>query len=97
MPAIDPNDPVWKRIDYSPEKCESKGLNNLIGSALLNKTFREVLLQNPERALQTVSAEGWQSFGDQLTEEERLLVLNHAVGTLRDFAAYMLDGLQSNS
>ena len=97
MPIIEPNDPAWKKIGYLPEKCASKGLNNLIGNALVNKTFRELLLDKPDKALEVVSAKEKQTFGDQLTKKEKLLVLEHSVGTLRAFAEYILDNLQNTS
>jgi hypothetical protein len=93
MPFIDHSDPSWRMIKHEPSKCSSKGLNSLLWKALTNKTFRQVLLHKPEAALVAESEQEGKLLIELLTGEEILLVYNHSATSLREFANYMVEGL----
>jgi hypothetical protein len=63
------------------------GVNSLIAAAVVDSSFRELLLANPAYALE----KGYygQFFG--LTEEERQLVVSIRASSLSDFAYQLLD------
>lgn len=69
-----------------------KALNQLLCAATINGRFREVLLQNPDRAI----ASGYLDHTFALTPDERQLVLGIQAKGLEDFAAQVYDWIQGN-
>lgn len=65
----------------------TRGLSRLIAAAVVDKKFRELLLENPAAALE--SSYGGETF--HLTEEEKALILPiRQASSLADFAMQIL-------
>jgi hypothetical protein len=71
-----------RQIDASP----SSAINRLLAAAVVNKTFRDLLLGDPVQAL--TQGYGGESFS--LTAKERNLVLSIQADNLRDFSLQIL-------
>jgi hypothetical protein len=69
--------------------CE---LNRLLAAAVVNDRFQKMLLDHPEKALQ----EGYQGESFFLTQDEYDLVLSTRASTLKDFAAQLIQTLDSH-
>jgi len=66
----------------------SRQVNYILGAALASKRFCELLLTNPEGAIN----EGFQGFVFELSDEERNLIIRSTKGaqTVTDFANHLL-------
>jgi len=65
-----------------PEAHPSANLSRLITAAVINQSFRSLLLSNPEKALTT----GYNGETFRLDRDERELVLSIRATSLSDFA-----------
>jgi hypothetical protein len=61
------------------------GFNQLLAAAIVNRQFCELLLNNPEAALQT----GYQGETFSLTDEEKTIVTSIRAQSLTDLAAQL--------
>ena len=74
---------IGGQLDYPSRKDE---LNRLLSAAVVSKSFRSMLLSNPEIAL----ASGYQGEKFNLTEEDRVWLFSIRPATLVDLAANMV-------
>lgn len=64
------------------------GVNHLIAAAVVDSSFRKLLLADPVQALE----KGYYGQLFRLTHEERRRILSIQAGSLPDFARQLLDG-----
>ncbi|RME08644.1 MAG: hypothetical protein D6803_00670 [Anaerolineae bacterium] len=60
----------------------SPEVNRLLSAAVVSKRFRELLLRNPQKALE----EGYLGHAFALNEDDRAMILSIRADTLADFA-----------
>jgi hypothetical protein len=72
---------------------QHKSLNQLLCAATVNGRFRDMLLQDPARAIAT----GYFDHSFCLTPEERDLVVGIRAGKLEDFAAQVYHWMSGNA
>jgi hypothetical protein len=78
--------PVRPAAEGSTED-QSKELNRMLSAAVVSRRFRNLLLSDPEAALHS----GYNGESFELSERERTAILAIQAGTLRDFAAQLMD------
>ena len=68
----------------------SSGISRLLAAAVINRDFRDLLLSDPERALD----QGYQGESFNLDYREKRLVLSVRAGSLTDFALQLMSSLE---
>lgn len=71
----------------SSNNGNGNGLNKLLAAAVVNKKFCDLLLTNPQAALNN----GYNGETFHLQEEDQRLVLSIRAGSLAEFAAHIIE------
>ena len=81
---------IIRSIPLVPSVDESSkaGMSHLIAAAVVDSSFRELLLTDPNQALER----GYYGQLFRLTHEERIRVLSIQADSLPDFARQLVDG-----
>jgi hypothetical protein len=74
--------PIYTRQGHQKDPSPSSAISRLISAAVVNKRFRDLLLRDPNQALE----QGYQGEIFPLDYHERHLVLSIQADNLRDFA-----------
>lgn len=87
-----PSPEIRSRHPVIPQKPSSPEITRLLTAAVINRRFRELLLQDPARALN----EGFQGEYFFLSSREQDLVLSIKAVDLGDYASQVSAGLENS-
>ncbi len=75
---------LYRKSEISQEVYT--GLNSVLAAAVVNQSFRDMLLQNPEAALD----QGYLGKGFSLNQKETSLILSLSANSLADLAKQII-------